>query len=1611
MKTIEAASTARRNRLLAAARRKFGASRNDKFAAGFMADLFGRASVEDLEPYAPTEIAGFARSAAELLARRKPGRHVIRISNPDFGGRAKRHEAITLIEILNDNMPFLVDSVMSEMQDFGADILLVAHPVLTVTRNADGGLARYAGLDPAKADSKAIRESLITVHVNRLVGEEARADLAARLDAALAEVRRAVDGWLPMRARVERAVAEYKAAKTLLPAAETSEAIDFLEWLLDNNFTFLGIREYDFVGGAKRGELKRADIPGLGILSDPKVRVLKRGNEAVTTTPALREFLMRPEALIITKANVKSRVHRRVYMDYVGVKMFGPGGQLRGELRIVGLFTSTAYTESTLTIPLLRRKIERALVRAGHDPGGHSGKALVNVLESYPRDELFQIDDDLLLTFALEILALEERPRVRALVRPDKFDRYVSVLVFVPRDRYDSAVRQRVGAYLAYTFEGRLSAYYPAFPESMPLARVHFIIGRDVGKTPVRAQADLEAGIAALTRTWSDDLRHLLLSGKDEKRAMALLHCYHEAFPAAYRDNFAPAAAVADIDVFERLSEARSLDVAFHSAQRDHAAAVGLRLIHRATPIALSERVPMLEAMGFRVIDEQSYEIMPGGGPPMHLHEMALESAVGAAVDLETLSEKLTACLAAVWYGRAESDYYNGLVLSAGLEWRDAALLRSASRYLRLAGIPFSQHYMATTLNRHPKLAVELVALFRARFDPESTDEKRAEEARATIVAGLESVDSLDEDRIISRFANLMNAMLRTNFFQADTHGQPAAEISFKLNSRAVEGLPEPRPFREIFVHSPRIDGVHLRFGKVARGGIRWSDRPQDFRTEILGLVKAQQVKNAVIVPVGAKGGFVAKQIPAGAGRDAMLAEGEAAYRIFIASLLAITDNLDGETVVPPSHVVRHDDDDPYFVVAADKGTATFSDIANSIAVSKHFWLGDAFASGGSAGYDHKKMGITARGAWEAVKRHFRELDVDIQTTPFTVVGVGDMSGDVFGNGMLLSPATKLVAAFDHRDIFIDPDPDPAVGLAERKRLFELPRSSWQDYDKAKISTGGGVFSRREKSIRLSREIKTALGLTRERATPAEVIVAILKAKVDLLWFGGIGTYVKAIGESDDDVGDRGNDAIRITADAIGARVVGEGANLAMTQRARIAYGLAGGRCNSDAIDNSAGVNTSDVEVNIKIAFRKALGEGRIDMRRRDRLLKSMTGDVAALVLRNNYQQTLAISLAERRGFEDFGFQLRMMQGLEARGLLDRAVETLPDDADMAERQGTGKPLTRAEIGVLLAYAKIVLVDDLLETDITDDKALDSELTRYFPTRMVADYGDEIAAHRLRREIICTMLANAMINRGGPTYLTRVADRAGAAPGAVARAYVAVREIFGLRDLNSAIDALDNKIAGHTQLTLYRAVQDLLISATVWFLRNTSFAAGIGAVADLYRPAIAELAGSSAGLLPERIAAAVARHTEALVADGTPADLAARIVRLPVLGVGPDILLAAQAAGATLARAASVHFGVAEHLRIARLAAIGRALPVTDYYDGLALDRALETLSVAHRLITVHVLTDTAEADEPLTAWLAQHEASVSRLLDAVTAIVEGDQPSVSRLAVAAGLLADLSRS
>jgi glutamate dehydrogenase len=1576
-------------------------------AAGFASLLFARAAPEDVVVYSAEELAALAREAWSFLAVRKPGAPKIRCESPQLsiGGRLN---AISVIEIVNDDMPFLVDSVMGELNERGLEVRLLAHPILAVERDRNSGmLARPPA--PTRGRGGEWRESFIHIHIERIEDAERRAALVRALEDVLIDVRVCVHDWKPMVGRIQQVIGELKDNPPPLPVGDIAEAIQFLEWLIANNFTLLGVRDYALIGAER--DLKPMLETGLGILRGHDVPVFKRGGQVVSITPELQAFFDEPKTLIVTKANVKSRVHRRVYLDYIGIKRFDADGRATGEFRIVGLFTSTVYTRSARTIPYLRRKVDAVLTRAGFDPEGHSGKALANVLETYPRDELFQIDEDTLFEFALIIQQLEERPRLRVLARRDRFDRFVSVLVYVPRERYDSEVRVAIGEYLAEVFEGHVSAFYPYFPDG-PLTRVHFIIGRNVGPTPNPDRATLESRVAAIIRTWTDALGEALAQVHEPARARALFARYRDAFNEGYREVYEPAQAVADIRAIESLSPERPLSVEFYPRAEDGKPCVGLKVFSRGRPIPLSERVPVLENMGFKVVDERTYEVASEalGEAGAWFHDMMLERAEGGG-DLDAMRQALQACFIVVMRGVAENDGFNALVLAGGLAWRDVALVRTISRFLRQIRVPYSQDYMWTTLRKHAALAAKIVALFHARFDPRAAESDRAAREAAILAdieQGLGTVESLDEDRILRHFVNAVQAAVRTNYFQLDKSGQPKPLIAIKFESGKLDGLPLPKPLYEIFVYSPRVEGVHMRFGKVARGGIRWSDRPQDFRTEILGLVKAQQVKNAVIVPVGAKGGFVPKQLPAGGSREAIQAEGTAAYKLFIATLLDLTDNLDARGVVPPVDVVRHDGDDPYLVVAADKGTATFSDIANAISEERGFWLGDAFASGGSAGYDHKAMGITARGAWEAVRRHFRELDVDITTTPFTVVGVGDMSGDVFGNGMLRETTIKLVAAFDHRDIFIDPDPDPTRSFAERKRLFDLPRSSWQDYDRGLISKGGGVFSRTMKEIVLSNEARAALGFAKPRATPQEVMNAILKAPVDLLYFGGIGTYVRASTETDDAVGDRANDPIRITGAEVRARVIGEGANLGMTQRGRIEAARKGARLNTDAIDNSAGVNTSDVEVNIKIALSLPMREGRLTKAARNTLLAEMTDEVAALVLRNNYLQTLALSLAERRGLEDLGFQQRLMQTLEMRGELDRKVEFLPDDMEIGERLRRSQPLTRPELSVLLAYAKLSLHSELLDSGVPDDPYLGRELARYFPSVIAERFPEALEKHRLRREIIATQLANSMINRGGPTLVVRIADQTGASAAEIAAAFAAVRDSYDMPALNAEINALDGRIKGAVQLSLYAAVQDLLLDRLVWFLRNADLSAGLAGAVEHYRAGIAALAGTLDGVLPPEAAAAREARMRDLAAAGVPEALAQRIADLPVAAVAPDLVHIADRVPRPIAAIAATYFAAEAFFRLDRVVAAARGIVVSDYFDRLALDRALDAIGDAERRMTAAMVATGESGPAAVERWVAPRKAEVERIRASIQQIANSGL-TLSKLSVAASLLGDLA--
>lgn len=1567
----------------------------------FSAQLFARASYEDISAYLPEDLAGFAEDAWRHLQKRKTGAISLRIENAP-------QNRITVVEVINDNMPFLVDSVMAALTELGHDIRLVLHPIFNVSRDKSGKLTGLYGNQPPPFGTKVTRESFIHIHIEAIDSTSAEI-LRRELQRTLADVGLVVADWKPMLARLDKVIEQFRTAPPPIPSAELSEAVHFLEWLRNNNFTFLGLREYKVVSKGAKLSVDPIDETGFGLMRDPSFGLLRRGPKPVTMTEELRHFLNQTNPLIITKANARSRVHRRIHIDYVGVKLFDTKGNLTGELRLAGLFTSTAYTSSVRVIPYLSRKMETALKRSGLDADSHSGKALINIIENYPRDELFQIDDDLLLNFAEKLLQLEERPRIRLLVRNDKFDRFVSIMVYVPRDRYTSGTRAKIGDMLAAAYKGRVAAWNSAYPEG-PLARLHFIIAKNEKQDVEPSRRELERHVTALVRTWEDEFMHALLERHQNGQSKSLKERYLRAFPPSYQDLYTPRTGVEDIATIEKLSREHPLSIAFYPLEDGAPYELGLKLYHCGTPLSLSRRVPILEAIGFNVISETSVEIRPDASEDnlVILHDLRLAAKDEIAYDFMGAARRMEEAFLAIWSDTAENDGYNALVLLAGLTWQEVSALRAMSRYLRQIRIPYSQDYMWETLSKNPGIATALFDLFRTRFDlalklGAKQRQQKQDEIIGAIEESLRKVASLDEDRILRRFLNLISAMIRTNFYQRDKNGALPPALSFKFDARKVEGLPEPRPLFEIFVFGPRVEGVHLRMGRIARGGLRWSDRPQDFRTEILGLVKAQQVKNAVIVPVGAKGGFVPKKLPAGP-RDAIQEEGIAAYKIFVNALLGLTDNLDAKGgIVHPEQVLRHDKDDPYLVVAADKGTATFSDIANEISVAKDFWLGDAFASGGSAGYDHKAMGITARGAWEAVKRHFREMDVDIQATPFTCVGVGDMSGDVFGNAMLLSKQTRLVAAFDHRDIFIDPDPDPAISFKERQRLFKLARSSWADYDARLISKGGGVFSRALKSIPLSPQMQALTGLKDKAAAPQAIMNALLKADVDLLWFGGIGTYVRATQESDEQAGDRANDALRITGAEIRARVVGEGANLGMTQRARIEAAQKGVRLNTDAIDNCAGVTTSDFEVNIKIALSGPTRSGKLSMQARNQLLQKMTDEVARLVLGINYSQTLSLSLSALRGAEDAGFAERLMQLIEQRGRLSRKIEYLPDTLEVEAREQRGEGLTRPEIAVLTSYAKLVLHDDILDSPLPDDPYFESMLKSYFPSAMQERLEREIAGHRLRRNIIATVLSNAMIDRGGATILPRAMDQTGATAQDAAASFAVTSHVFGLENIFHALAALDNKISGKLQLQLYKDVQDLLHDRIAWFLRHGQLSKSLAETAAHYAQKTAQLAAQLDRILPKGERQRFERRQADLLEAGVPKELGFQLAALPVLIDAPDIILAAEKTRAPLPTAAKAFYEAGELFNLADMYASAKTLNVKTYYERLALDRAVSDLSVANRRLAIHILKAGG-----IEAWKKERGAAWQRARNTLIEL-SGSGLTVPKLTVAAGQLWDVA--
>ncbi|MFC0350652.1 NAD-glutamate dehydrogenase [Undibacterium danionis] len=1537
-----------------------------KRQGGFIAAYFENTDPDEITARGAANLFALANAHWRLLdTPRAANTPKIRVFNPSLAedGFVSEH---TVVQIVNDNMPFLVDSVTMAINRSGRTAHWIVHPLMSVARNADGSIAEVSTVAAATAAGRHDPvESLILVECDRILSAADQQALVDDLMHVLADVRSAVVDWQPMLGRV----------KELITASEKftgthhshGEGIAFLRWLEDRHFTFLGARDYELKRNGNQVSLVALPDSGLGILRG------KVNTNETLLPPEVVALIDSDETVLVTKAMTRATVHRPAWLDYIAVKRFNDAGQVIGESRFLGLYTSTAYSAAVSEIPQVRQRTAAVMSAAGVVPESHAAKALQSILDDYPRDELFQVDTATLTDHAIGILRLQERQRVRLFLRRDPFGRFTSAQVFVPRDRYNTELRVKISSELMSALDGQSIEFTPMLTDS-PLARIHYLV-RAKADAPLNVNVSaLEARIAKLAQRWEDDCSNELLRTHGEGRGLDLANRFANAFPSAYREDFSPQAGAEDADILAGLSNAAPLAVKLY---RPLDAVAGLLRfkIYNTSKVALSDSLPVLERMGARVLDEHPYHVADGASE-LWIHDLGLQLPV--ETDLAAVKARFEELFCQAWRGEVESDDLNRLVLNTALDARSIAVLRACSRYFKQLGFAYSQNYIEAALNKNCGITQLIAELFGARFKPDFVGDRDAAQKhiREQIEAAMSQVASLDEDRILRQFIATILATLRTNLWQTTETGAFKPYMSFKLNPREVPGVPEPKPLFEIWVYSPRVEGVHLRGGKVARGGLRWSDRREDFRTEILGLVKAQQVKNTVIVPVGSKGGFVLKNAPPMTDREAYQAEGVACYKIFLSGLLDVTDNIVKGNVVPPTKVVRHDPDDPYLVVAADKGTATFSDIANGVSADYGFWLGDAFASGGSVGYDHKKMGITARGAWESVKRHFRSFGHNTQTTPFTVAGIGDMSGDVFGNGMLLSEQIKLVLAFDHRHIFIDPNPDVAKSFAERQRMFNLPRSSWDDYNKDLISKGGGVYPRGAKSISLSPEARAVLGIETAELTPVELLKAILQAPVDLLYNGGIGTYVKATFETHAQVGDKSSDAFRVNGNELRCKVLAEGGNLGCTQNGRIEFAQKGGRIYTDAIDNSAGVDCSDHEVNIKILVGAITEAGDLTLKQRNDLLASMTDEVGHLVLTDNYYQGQALDIACHRPLYVLDGQQRLMQTLERQGRLNRAIEFLPSDEEIARRRAHKQGLTAPENAVVLAYAKMAVFDELVASNLPDDPFFSRALKAYFPQVLSEKFPEAIANHQLKREIIATFITNTVVNRTGATFVNFIASEAAASAADVIRAFTLAREIFDLEALWDQIDALDYKVDSKLQLDLLSKLTAIAQRASRWMLRARTQNADLPTLIQRYQPGARELRANVSTWLPAAAYASLQEASAALVQAGVEAGLAENLAALEFIFPALDLVDLAQSTSSDLEKAARTYFGVDAELGLTGWRDQINRLPTDTLWQTQARGSARDDVYSIASQVTKSLLS----RQEDIATWREQHTAAIAKL-------------------------------
>ena len=1546
---------------------KVEATRVDAVTA-FAQAFTRRLAPSDIVDLDVDELLGIVLGAFRLADGRGSSDVAVRVFTPTIGQDGYQ----TLGSVLETNTldsPFLLDSVNAELEARGVTVRRVIHPVIGTERDAEGRIERVVHVRDAQT-----RESVMHFEMDRRLASAEAVDLAEAVRRILGDVRLAVRDFDAMQSALRGMIEIAKAGAPLYGEDEIAETVAFLEWLLDDNFILLGYREYDLVDLPEGRALVTAEGSGLGILSKSGWSAYERPVLLSTIEPNLRARIEGGDLLIYSKTNRVSTVHRRARMDYIGVRRVSPEGRIVGERRLVGLFTSKAYMEPASRTPLLQRKLHQILEAEDLFEGTHDYKAAVAVFESFPKDELFAASADELRALVMGLLHLQEQQQVRLFVRRDLYGRSVSLLVALPRDRYTADVGRRLKELFLRRFKGSSIDEHLQFGES-GLAQLHYTVHVALGEVPDVSFDELEREVVEIARTWDDRLEERLSELHGPEGARVLLERWARRFPDYYKSTTPVDLAVEDILRFEELAASdRTFLVGLANETDDRETLTRVRLYKAGGKIQLSDFVPMLESLGLRVVEEWPTHL-EGGDAELYLHDFGVLGADSRPLDVEETGDRIAECIEAVWNGEAESDSLNRLVVTAGLSWRQAQILRAYRKYHHRVNASFPVEYKNEAFAAHPHIAAKLVGLFEAKFDPSRPgDPKALETIREEIGADLDAVVSLEQDRILRNALGVIDATVRTNAYKPR-----ATTLSFKFRSGDVPEMPKPTPLYEIFVYSPEMEAIHLRGGKVARGGIRWSDRRQDYRTEVLGLMKAQMVKNSVIVPTGSKGGFVLKRQPKEPA--ALNAEVTRQYIRFMNGLLDLTDNRVEGRVVHPDHIVVHDDDDPYLVVAADKGTARLSDTANAVAAEYGFWLGDAFASGGSTGYDHKKLGITARGVWESVKRHFREIGTDVVNEPFTVVGIGDMSGDVFGNGMLCSEQLCLVAAFDHRHVFVDPAPNPALGYQERRRLFEMAGSTWDDYDRSKISAGGGVWPRTAKSIPISPEMRLALGVEVDKMSPDELIRAILCAPVDLLYNGGIGTYVKASSESNADAGDRVNDSLRVNGSELRCRVVAEGGNLGFTQRGRIEFAMGGGRINTDFIDNSGGVNCSDHEVNLKILLGLAMQRGEIGLEGRNALLHDVEPDVVRHVLYDNFLQAQILSQEAEQSSGRMEAYDDLMQSLESEGGLDRALEALPGGEEMAERRRAGRGMARPELAVLLAYAKQSVKRALLDSSLPDSRYLEQDLRAYFPPAVTERFGALMPEHPLRRELIATIVANDVVNSQGITFVSRLVTETGAETADVVRAYRIARDVTGAVERWESIEALVGTLAPGELDELMAGVDRLVEQAARWYLQNAP--GTLGRAIEAHREPFRRFEDSVMSVAPDAWRQQREREAWSLMDRGVPEDIARRHVIQPFLAHGPNVVTLALELDRPVEDVARAFFLVGAAAYVDWLEGRLDGVPALTRWHRWALQAVEDDLASTRRRLAERALSNAEgrSVDEAVEAFIAERDDVLKRLV------------------------------